>query len=87
MEPAPGHLHGLDADEALLGRRVPGKQGQVESLEEILHQLELTGPTLDHHAPCLTGPGVVAIDLEGHGLTQDGPGQLAPSAVRNTTEA
>ena len=50
----------------------------ARGVEQFLHPLDLHGATLDHHAPCFTCDGVVAVDFEGHRAAQHGPGQLRP---------
>ena len=60
----------FDPHETVLRRRVPREQRQVKGVEQVLHPLDLLGLTFDHDAPCGSGFGVVAVNLEGHGAAQ-----------------
>ena len=55
---------------------MPREEGQVEGVEEVLHPFDLDRAALDHDAPCVSGFGVVTVDLEGDGAAKHRRGQL-----------
>jgi hypothetical protein len=72
---------GVNANEPVLRRVLPWEQWEVLCVEQLVHLLDFGSPTLQHHAPRVTGRRVVAVDLEGDGRAEDGGGKLGASAV------
>ena len=75
----------FDPHEAVLRRRMPGEQGQVEGVEHVLHPFDLRRPTFDHDAPRLAASASYPSTSKATAVPSTAAASLVPSAVRNTT--